>query len=168
MQAFRIAPMSPSIRIVTAIALAIPPVLYALAAIDPASPARVTLETSAAFVLLLFAAVWCFGRPSFVGVSAEGLLVRFPLRRRTVPADRITSARVLQRAEFQQRYGWGFRIGVGGLWGVFGWLWTRKRGLVEIYVTTTDRWILVEREGGRDLLLSPADPDAVVRALPVR
>jgi hypothetical protein len=31
------------------------------------------------------------------------------------------------------------RIGVGGLWGVFGWLWTR-RGLVEVYVSRTDGW----------------------------
>ena len=57
------------------------------------------------------------------------------------------------------------RIGVGGLWGGFGWLWTRGRGMVEFYVSRTDGLVIVERRGGRALLFTPQDPEEFVDAL---
>jgi hypothetical protein len=29
--------------------------------------------------------------------------------------------------------GWSMRVGAGGLWGGFGWLWTERRGIVQMY-----------------------------------
>jgi hypothetical protein len=57
------------------------------------------------------------------------------------------------------------RIGVGGLWGGFGWLWTTRRGLVEFYVSRADGMVLIERRGARPLLITPADPEKLLRAL---
>jgi hypothetical protein len=56
------------------------------------------------------------------------------------------------------------RIGAGGLWGGFGWLYTRK-GLLDLYVSRTDRFVLVRRRIGRPLLLTPERDEAFVDAL---
>jgi hypothetical protein len=56
------------------------------------------------------------------------------------------------------------RIGAGGLWGGFGWLYTR-RGLVDLYVSRTDRFVLVRRRAGRPLLLTPERDASFVDAL---
>jgi len=52
-----------------------------------------------------------------------------------------------------------------GLWGGFGWLWTRKRGVVQIYVSRDDGLVGIERVGGRPWLITPEHPEAFVRAL---
>jgi hypothetical protein len=54
---------------------------------------------------------------------------------------------------------------VGGLWGTFGWLWTSRAGLVDVFVTRTDGLVLVTSREARPLLITPADPDAFVRAV---
>jgi hypothetical protein len=90
-------------------------------------------------VLALYAGVYFMARPSRFDVSVNGVEVVFPFWTRGVPARGLVGARELSARDFQREFGWGLRIGVGGLWGVFGWLWTR-RGLVEVYVSRTDGW----------------------------
>lgn len=89
----------------------------------------------------------------------------WPLKRRVVPRDDIASVRILARESLKKDIGWGVRIGAGGLWGGFGWLWTKRRGVVQMYVTRTDRFVWIERRRGRPWLVTPERPDAFVRAL---
>jgi hypothetical protein len=99
-------------------------------------------------------------------VAADGLRIRFPLRTRAVPAREIAGVRLISGAAFREEFGFAVRIGVGGLWGGFGWLWTAKRGLVELYVSRLDGLVLVERSrGAAPLLLTPTDPEELVEAL---
>jgi hypothetical protein len=56
------------------------------------------------------------------------------------------------------------RLGTGGLWGAFGWLYTRK-GLVDLHVSRTDRFVLVRRRAGRPLLRTPEHGEGFVAAL---
>jgi hypothetical protein len=67
--------------------------------------------------------------------------------------------------EFRDEHGWAMRIGAGGLWGGFGWLWTSRRGLVEFYVSRLDGYVLLERRTGRPLLFTPVEPERVASAL---
>jgi hypothetical protein len=60
---------------------------------------------------------------------------------------------------------WRARVGAGGLWGGFGWLWTEKRGIVQMYVSRTDRFVWIERGAERPWLISPENPEAFVRLL---
>jgi hypothetical protein len=61
--------------------------------------------------------------------------------------------------------GFAARVGVGGLWGGFGWLWTSRRGLIDMYVSRGDGLLMVERLAGRPLLITPEHPDEFSRAL---
>ena len=57
-----------------------------------------------------------------------------------------------------------FEVHTGGLWGGFGWLYTRK-GLLDLYVSRTDRLVLVRLRAGRPLLLTPERDEGFVDAL---
>lgn len=73
--------------------------------------------------------------------------------------------RIVDGRELKREIGWGMRVGAGGLWGGFGRLWTTRRGVVQMYVTRTDRFVRIERAGGRPWLITPEQPEAFVRAL---
>jgi hypothetical protein len=85
-------------------------------------------------------------------------------RDRRIAAGDIAGAEVLSREAFRRDFGWGMRIGAGGLWGGFGWLYTRK-GLLDQYVSRTDRLVVVRLRAGRPLLLTPERDEGFVDAL---
>jgi hypothetical protein len=159
---FPIAPMSRPVRVLTIALLPLPAVLLVLGS---RLPTAAPLTQVGLAVAALYGAVWLFWRPTHFDVTPEGLRIRFPGRARLVPAGDLASARTIGAAAFRERFGWALRIGVGGLFGGFGWLWTRRRGLVEFYVSRTDGLVLVERREGRPLLVTPADPEGLAGAL---
>src|SRR5262249_14127550 len=122
---FELAPMSRGIRALTIALLALPLLFAALAVLRPV---RVVMLGAALCMRGLFAAVWLLGRPPAFDLTDEGLRIRFPLRTRLVPAREIASVRALAVRTFRDEFGLAMRIGVGGLWGAFGWLWTKERG----------------------------------------
>jgi hypothetical protein len=44
-------------------------------------------------------------------------------------------------------------------------LWTSRGGLVDFYISRTDRIVIVERKSGRPLLITPERPEQFVAAL---
>jgi hypothetical protein len=156
-----LAPMTALIRALTAVLLAMP-VAFAAAAL--AGAPRLLLWVGLA-VAALYAAIWLWMRPTSFEVAPEGVRIRFPLRALHVASSDVAGARALTSREFLREFGLALRIGAGGLWGGFGWLWTQRRGIVEFYVSRTDRYVLIERRGGRPLLVTPADPEGLVAAL---
>ncbi len=161
-RSFPLAPMSRVIILLTAVVLALP-VIFIVAGL--LSPVRSVLWGAAAFVVVLCAAVWLFARPTGFEVSSGELAVIWPLRRRVIARTNIASARAIGREELRQKIGWAIRVGVGGLWGAFGSLWTSRRGSVEVYVSRTDGLVWIERRVGRPLLITPTDPAGFLRAL---
>ena len=123
------------------------------------------LAAPAALLIAIYAWVWLRFRPSQLTVHAAGLQVIWPLKRRDILREDIVSARVVDRQELKREIGWGMRVGAGGLWGGFGWLWTKRRGLVQMYVTRADRFVWIERAHGRPWLVTPEEPEEFVRAL---
>jgi hypothetical protein len=157
---FPLAPMSQPIRIVTGVLLTIPPAFAALA-LALGAP----LALPAALLAALYAAVWLGARPSAFELDARGLRIRFPLWTRSLPARSLASARVVEGAALRGELGVALRVGVGGLWGGFGWLWSSKRGWLELYVSRTDGLVWIERSAGLPLLISPERPSELADRL---
>lgn len=157
---FRLAPMSPLIRTLTLPLLALPVALMIGALIGAE-----LLAVPAVLVVALYAWVWLRFRPSRFAVHRDHLEVIWPLKRRRIPRQDIASVRMVDLQELKREIAWGMRIGAGGLWGGFGWLWTKRRGVVQMYVTRTDRFVWIERAPGRPWLITPEQPEAFVRSL---
>ncbi len=120
----------------------------------------------AALILVAFYAwIWLRFRPVEFIVRSGALEVRWPLKRRTIPLENISEVRVMDREQLKRETGWGVRVGAGGLWGGFGWLWTKRRGIVQMYVSRTNDYVWIERPGNRPWLITPEQPEEFARAL---
>ena len=160
MQAFALAPMSAFIRWLTLILLALPAAFIGSALIGPS-----VLFWPGIVLIALYAWVWVRFRPTRFDVGPDAIDVRWPLKHRRIARASIQSVRRVDGAELRALVGAGMRIGVGGLWGGFGWLWTTHRGIAQMYVSRTDGYVWIERGKERPWLITPDDPDGFVRAL---
>ena len=160
LRSFRLAPMSPLVRALTLLLLALP-----FAFLVGPLLGRPLFALPALFLVAIYAWVWLRFRPRRFVVRRQGLEVIWPLKRRDIPREEISGVRVIDRPALKKEIGWGMRVGAGGLWGGFGWLWTKRRGIVQMYVSRTDRFVWIERAGGRPWLITPDEPESFVRAL---
>lgn len=161
MRSFPLAPMSPLVRALTLLLLTLP-FVFLLASLFGAPG---VLAAAGALLGSLYAAVWAWLRPSSFEVGEGRLDLIFPARHRHYDLTEIATCRALSAAECRGELGFSLRVGVGGLWGGFGRLWTSRRGWVDFFVSATDRFVLVDRREARPLLLTPADCDGLVAAL---
>ena len=159
-QSFRLAPMSPLIWTLTLALLAVPVVFFSTAMVGGH-----LLTVPALCVVVLYVWVWLRFRPTRFVVYPDRLEVRWPLKRRSIPRKDIAEVRLIDKRALHRETGWGMRVGAGGLWGGFGWLWTQRRGIVQMYISRTDGFVWIERVGDRPWLITPAQPAAFVRAL---
>ncbi len=159
-RSFRLAPMSPLILALTLGLLILPFVFLGNAAVGK-SP----LMVPGLLLVAIYAWVWLRFRPSCFVVHAGAIEVIWPLKRRQIPRDDISNVRLIHKEELRRESGWGMRVGVGGLWGGFGWLWTQRRGIVQMYVSRTDGLVWIERISDRPWLITPEQPEAFVRVL---
>lgn len=157
---FCLAPMSPVILVVTLVLLALPIGFFVAAMAGARFHA-----TPCLIVTVIYAWIWLRFRPSRFVVQDRSLEVIWPLKRREIPRDSISGVRLLNREELKQEIGWGMRVGAGGLGGGFGWLWTKRHGIVQMYVSRTDGFVWIERGNDRPWLLTPDKPEIFVRAL---
>lgn len=116
--------MSPLIRGLTIGLLFLPVVLVGVALLQQNGG----LVGVALLLVLLYAGVWLGWRPVCCQVTARELAIVFPVWQRLIPLTTITNIRLLGQHEFQIRCGSALRVGVGGLWGGFGGLWTSRAG----------------------------------------
>jgi len=159
MKIFRLAPMSSMIRGLTLFLFLLPIAFFALAA-----SGRSFFVYPAAFVSIIYAWIWLRFRPTRFVVRPDALEIEWPLKRRAIPRAQISEARIIDAKQLRGEIGWGMRVGAGGMWGGFGWLWT-GRGIVQMYVSRTDRFVWIERGGERPWLITPERPEEFVRAL---
>jgi hypothetical protein len=110
-------------------------------------------------LLILYGGVWLGCRPSYFEISPMALTIAFPVWRRDIPLEDVTGTCPITQDRFQQEFGWAMRVGVGGLWGGFGWLWTARRRWLEFYISRSDGPIVIERKSGMPLLITPETPD---------
>ncbi len=160
---FRLAKMDRLMAMLTLFVLGLPGLFLSQSMHD--SALATLMSAVAASLLALYAWVWTRWRPPRFEVTPDGLAVVFPLGRKHVPADSILSVEEVDREELKRRYGHLLRVGVGGLWGGFGWLKASRGGWVEFYVSRLDDYVLMERQGAPPLLISPERPAELVDAV---
>lgn len=152
--------MSRSILILTVGLLALPVVCLANSMFGES-----LLVAPALLLIVIYSWVWLRFRPTRFVVHAGVLEVVWPFKRRELRRDDLSEVRLIERRELRSETGWCVRVGAGGLWGGFGWLWTRRRGIVQMYISRTDRFVWIERTNGRPGLITPERPETFVRAL---
>ena len=160
MNSYRLAPMSRDILIVTLVLLALPVVFLGIAVTG-----RNILVAPGLLLIIIYAWVWLRFRPTLFVVHPRELEVIWPLKRRRLSRDEITEVRMIDKDELRRRVGFGMRVGAGGLWGGFGWLWTARRGIVQMYISRTDEFVWIEFGDERPWLITPEQPTLFVRAL---
>jgi uncharacterized membrane protein YfcA len=149
--------MSAGLWVTTLIAFAVPGGIGAMALlVEP------RLGGLALGLLLLYAGVWLWFRPRRFRIDVHGLTLRFPLRSRVIRRDEVLGLERLDRPGAQDRLGWVIRVGVGGLFGVFGLLWSSRVGWLDCYISRTDAFVWIDRGRRRPLLCSVSDPDRFV------
>ena len=116
-------------------------------------------------LVALYLWVWLRMRPSSFVVQPDAIEVIWPLRRRRIPRTGITGVRLVDATALRAMTGAAARVGVGGLWGGFGWLWTKRRGIVQMYVSRSAGLVWIERGAERPWLITPEAPEAFVRAV---
>lgn len=159
-KSFRLARMCTLIRTLTLLLLTLP-----LAFLVASLFGAVSLVIVALILVATYAWIWFRFRPSEFIVRGGALEVRWPLKRRTISLEDISDMRVMDREQLKREIGWGVRVGAGGLWGGFGWLWTKRRGVVQMYVSRTNDYVWIERAGNRPWLITPEQPEEFARAL---
>lgn len=159
-KSFRLARMSRFIFILTLGLLSIPVVFLATA-----MSGRSSLMVPGLLLVALYAWVWLRFRPSRFLIHPREIEVIWPLKRRRIPRAGISSVRVISKEELRREAGWCMRVGAGGLWGGFGWLWTQRRGIVRMYISRTDGFVWIEHASDRPWLITPEAPEAFVRAV---
>lgn len=160
MRTFRLAPMSWGILILTLVLLALPVAFLGRAIIGD-----IRFSLPGVLLVALYVWVWLRFRPTLFIVHPEALEVIWPLKRRRMRREEISGVRLVDKRDLRREIGWGMRVGAGGLWGGFGWLWTARRGIVQMYVSRTDGFVWIERVDQRPWLITPEHPEAFVRAL---
>ncbi len=156
---FRLAPMSPAILLMTLVALAAPVVFTALSLVT-----NRWFAVPAMCAAAIYTWIWVRFRPAIFVVDEAGIEVIWPLKRRTIPRESITSATLIDRREMRSKLGWGMRVGAGGVWGGFGWVWTTRRGIVQMYISRLDGFVWIETSA-RPWLITPEQPEEFVRAV---
>ena len=116
-------------------------------------------------VTAIYLWIWLRFRPTCFVLHERTLEVIWPLKHQDIPRDTIVAVQLLNRGALKQKIGWALRIGAGGLGGGFGWLWTKRHGLVQMHISRTDGFVWIERKHDRPWLLTPEQPDEFVRAL---
>jgi hypothetical protein len=157
---FALARMCPFMLRLTLAMAALPLALLIAAASGPR-----LLWGPALLLVLIYGWVWTRFRPTAFVIHPQAVEVIWPLKRRQIRRDQISAVRLIDRQELRRQVGWGMRVGAGGLWGGFGWLWTSRRGIVQMYVSRLDRFVWIERGGERPWLITPDQPEAFVGAL---
>ncbi len=164
MDTFRLAPMSLALRVATWV-LFLLPLMFAVAAFSTPHPVAEVLWGSTGFIALVYASVWFGWRPSRFTLDEHALRIVWPLRSRTIPRARVRDARIMSGPEFRREFGYGVRIGAGGLWGGFGLLKT-ARETFSMWISRMDAFVIVRLgDGERPLLITPEEPERFVAAL---
>lgn len=161
MERFPLAPMSGLILWLTILVLPLPLLLLWGGSRGGLGPLA---WLPALFVAVVYLGIWLYMRPSRFELSARGLEIVWPIRRFSLALSEIESVMPLHGEEFRARYGWGMRIGAGGLWGGFGLLMT-KNVTFRFYISRLDEYVIVRRRSGRPLLITPAEPSRFVSYL---
>lgn len=159
--------MSGDILVVTALVLLLPAIFLVVLLLAPlplAGLARLALFCALFLSVVMPFVVWIWSRPTAFAIRGSELEIIWPARRRSLPLRGLESVEIVQRRQFRDRYGRAFRVGAGGLWGAFGSAITKSERF-HLYVSRTDRFVLLRPAGIKPWVLTPAHAEQFVEAV---
>lgn len=148
---------------VTRVLTVVGSVLLAAVGVVVAAASESSASVLGWLLLVALVAAWALS-PARYRLDGPILVVE----RRGWPAKRlpgVTAVRVADDAG--ERFPWWSTLRLGGSGGLFGWygvFWRRRTGRFLAYVTDRHVQVVVERGSELPVVVSPADPDAFVRA----
>jgi hypothetical protein len=155
---FPIAPLDRGTRLITFAFVIVLAFLAGLTA--AAAPHR--LAAGGIIAVALAALTLGFG---FAPAALEAAPGSLRVRRRLFGSRSFTLHGAVGRMPRQFGLG-GIRLwGSAGIWGHYGLYWRRDVGRYYAYVTDRSRLVACETADGRAVVVSPSDPDGLVRAL---
>lgn len=160
---FPLASMTTDLRVLTWL-LCVLPVAFVGAGVALPPPVGPIMLGSSVFIIVVYASVWLAFRPTRFEVDGQALRIVWPLWARTIERRDVEAVRIITAEEFRSEHGYGMRIGAGGLWGGFGLLKTRTT-MFSMWISRTDRFVIVNLKGARPLLVTPEQPEQFVSAL---
>jgi hypothetical protein len=161
---FRLAKMSPTIALLTAF-LFLLPVGFIGMGLGVIGQAPGVLLVVGCVMIALWVGIGLWSRPTGFELEGDAFVIVWPVRRRRIALSEVRRVRVLDVRAFRKIYGWTPRIGVGGLWGIFGWLWSRDAGLIDIHASRLDGWVLIQRAAGHPIVVTPERPEAFAECI---
>lgn len=161
MTVWPLAKMSTPFVALTALLYLLPLTFFALALSGVAG----VLLWPAVLVVLLYGLCWMLMRPRCFRLHDNRLEIAWPWRRRLIPLHALIEAELIDGVKLKQRLGLAARIGVGGLWGVFGILASRKAGKVSTWISRHDQLVWLAFSDRPPLLITPENPEQFVAAL---
>lgn len=158
-ESFEIAPMDGPIRTVTYLLLILPITVLAVSLTFIKLMLLLVI-----FLLAIYVWIWIWFRPTRFEVSPDALTIVWPVRTRRLERADITGVTLITRAELRERIGWSIRVGSGGIWGGFGWLYT-SCGWVRMYISRIDRVVWFDTAQGMPWIITPDQPEEFVSAM---
>jgi hypothetical protein len=159
--------MSGDILVVTALVLLLPAIFLVVLLVAPlplAGLARLAVFCALFLSVVMPFVVWIWSRPTAFAIRGSELEIIWPARRRSLPLRGLESVEIVHRRQFRDRYGRALRVGAGGLWGAFGSAITKSERF-HLYVSRTDRFVLLRPAGIRPWVLTPAHAEQFVEAV---
>ncbi|MDE6586809.1 MAG: PH domain-containing protein [Paramuribaculum sp.] len=98
--------------------------------------------------------------PLSISADANGLVVRRPLKSKTIQLSEIQSIALCQSAVEKLRY-----FGSGGFFGYWGWFRDRRYGKYFAYYGNTSNCFLLRLNDGRQYVLGCENPQAIVETV---
>lgn len=161
MQRYPLAKMSTPFLLLTCLLWCLP-IGFIAAALSGVAP---VLFWPGGLTLGIYIGVWLLGRPSSFLLSESQVIVQWPFGSRSYVRDDLVRAECIDALEFKRRLGFAVRVGAGGLWGVFGLLWSYRVGWVNVYLSSHKQFVWLEFSGRRPLIITPQRDREFLEAL---
>ena len=128
-------------------------------------PPKLIFASSTVFLFLVYAWIWFYWRPDSFRLETTALVLEFPRREMVIDLSSVQQVHLYKNYDaFIAEWGFGIRIGAGGLFGSFGWLKTAK-GTLQMYVSRSVDLVVVEFSDRKPLLITPEQAQDFVNAL---
>ena len=131
-------------------------------------PQKLMFGACALFLFVIYAWIWFYARPESFRLESTALVIEFPRREMALDLSGVQQVHLYNNySDFIAQWGFGIRIGAGGLFGSFGWLKTAK-GTLQMYLSRSEDLVVMEFQDRRPLLFTPERAQDFVTAVKSR
>ena len=131
------------------------PFLFVSLTLMVPGPPKWVFGACAVFLFLTYAWIWFYWRPDSFRLETTALVLEFPRREMVIDLSSVQAIHLYENyAAFIAEWGFGIRIGAGGLFGSFGWLKTAK-GTLQMYISRSEDLVVMEFTDRKPLLITP-------------